>query len=380
MIFPRFSPAVTALQYSLLTLFTLQAVLVTAPFTTRWWWTIVLVLIIGLQFRVWPVRKAYVYPYLIVMGALITGLTLLSQEFMYLVFNFSVTAVLLLKPRSAFLMTGAVCLVLDGILGARYGLNEVIYPGLILISGSFAFGYAYHMGEQADHEREKTQKLLDELRDAHTRLEEYAGQAQELAAIEERNRLARELHDSVKQQAFAASGQLGAGRALLREDPAAAQDHLLKAEALMDEIRRELGQLIYALRPMPMQGKGLAEALREWGDGWSQQSGIALQLTVRGERELAAETDKALLRIAQEALYNVARHSRARNAVVALEFDQGMVCLSIRDDGQGFDPAAASSGIGLHSMRERAERLAEGSFKVESTAGAGTCISVRCSG
>lgn len=380
MVFPRYSPMVIVLQYSLLALFSIESLLLSPPFTSRWWWTAALVVILGLQYRVWPVRKGTIYPYLLVMGALTTALSLLDQEFMYLVFNFSVTAVLLLDPRPAFFITGALCLVLEAIVWHRSGLSEAIYPGLILVAGSFAFGYAYHMSEQADYERRKTQKLLDELREAHARLEQFAGQAQELAASEERNRLARELHDSVKQQAFAASGQLGAGRALLREDPDAAQDHLLKAEALLDEIRRELGQLIYALRPTPLQGKRLADALREWGDGWSQQSGIPLEVSVCGERDLAADTEKALLRVVQEALSNVARHSRARHAAVTLDFLPQEVRLSISDDGQGFDPAKAGGGIGLKTMRERAERLEGSSFSVESAPGMGTRITVRCSG
>lgn len=375
----RNSPAILFIQYSLLLLFTLQALVSLPALTIYWWLCLALALVIGVLIAYWPVRKGYVYPYLIVHAALIVVLTLLDQDFMYMAFNFSVTAALLLSLRKGFTVTGVLCLVLLGVLGFRSGIQEVFYPGMILVAGSFSFAYAYYMQEKAEAERKNAQRLLDELRVTHARLEEYAGQAQELAAVDERNRLARELHDSVKQQAFAASAQLGTARTLLSTNPAAAQDHLLKAEALMDEVRSELGQLIHALRPVALQDKGLPNALREWAAGWSQQCGILLDVQVQGERGLPLETEQALFRITQEALSNVARHSQARKAEIRLAYDRQMVQLSICDDGQGFVPETLTSGIGMQSMRERAGQLADGSIEINSVPGQGTRIVVTCS-
>ncbi len=196
--------------------------------------------------------------------------------------------------------------------------------------------------------------------------------------MEERNRLARELHDSVKQQAFAASAHLGAAKSLLESNPPAARDHLLKAEALLDEVRGELGQLIYELRPPVLQNQGLPGALREWGAGWSQQSGIPLTVHVTGEDHLPAETEQALFRIAQEALANITRHSRAASAGILLELADAQVQLTICDNGRGFDPSHPGQGFGLKSMRERAERLPGGALEIKSNPGAGSQVRVTC--
>jgi NarL family two-component system sensor histidine kinase LiaS len=376
----RYSPAIFALQYSLLALFTLQALLDPPALTPRWWLILALAIVVAAQMQVWPVRRAFVIPYLLVMAGLLITLTALDQEFMFMVFNFSVTAVMLLPLRRAFLITTAVSLVMLGILYTREGIGEVFYPGLVLITGSYAFGYAFYMRERAEEERERTQRLLDDLREAHRQLEAYTAQAQELAAVEERNRLARELHDSVKQQAFAASAQLGAARSRLEADPAAAAQHLTMAETLLDEVRRELNQLIYELRPVETQGRGLSVTLREWCEGWSRKSGIPLETHIEGEICLSPEGEHAMLRIAQEALANTARHSAAAHVSVRLEGRPAGARLSVCDDGRGFDPALHPSGIGLRSMRERAERLPGGALEVVSAPGEGTRVTVTCAG
>jgi signal transduction histidine kinase len=378
MVRQRASIWVNLLQYSMLLLFGAQALIDAQLFSARWWAILTLVVLLAALNQFWPKRRGYNYAYLLAMGGLIFALTLLDSNFMYMVYQFSVIAVLLLPVRTAFLVIGGLCLALVGILISQYGLEDVLFSGLILISGSYAFGYAFHMQERAEEQREKAQQLLDELRAAHERLEAYARQAQELAAVEERNRLGRELHDSVKQQAFAVSGQLGAARALLNTSPEDAQVHLLKAEALMDEVRLELGQIIQALRPAVLQGHGLEDALRSWGAGWSEQSGITLKIRADGLGGLPPEIEQALLRVAQEALSNTARHSRASHADVLLWRENNHVRLIIQDDGEGFDPVYPPPGVGLTSMRERAEQLPDGSFTIESSPGMGTRITACC--
>src|SRR5690606_545299 len=121
---------------------------------------------------------------------------------------------------------------------------------------------------------------------------------------EERNRLARDLHDSAKQRAFALSAQLDAVRSLLPRDPAAAEVHLQRAEQVADNLRQELANLIEQLRPPEMEQGGLPAALRRYGAEWSLQSSVALEVQVSGERPLPPEVEQALFRIAQEALAN----------------------------------------------------------------------------
>jgi NarL family two-component system sensor histidine kinase LiaS len=181
---------------------------------------------------------------------------------------------------------------------------------------------------------------------------------QQLAVMEERNRLARDLHDSVKQQVFATAMQVAAARALVRQDPAAAEGRLAEVERLVGEAQRELTALIGELRPAALANKGLAPALREYCDAWSRRTGIAAEVRVQGEQPASLEVEQALFRVAQEALANVARHSGATSAEVRLSWEPQALLLTITDNGSGFDAvAAAGKGVGLQSMRERVEAI-----------------------
>jgi NarL family two-component system sensor histidine kinase LiaS len=196
---------------------------------------------------------------------------------------------------------------------------------------------------------------------------------QELAMLEERNRLARDLHDSVKQQVFATAMQLAAARSLLERDPEAARQSLAEAERLTRQSQQELTGLIQELRPAALEGRGLAEALREFVPQWAQRTGIEATVRVQGERALPLTVEQALFRVAQEALANVARHSQAETVDVHLAWAEDVVSLIVSDDGRGFDRAARTSGVGLRSMAERMERLG-GTLQVESERGAGTRV------
>lgn len=202
---------------------------------------------------------------------------------------------------------------------------------------------------------------------------------QDVAMLEERNRIARELHDSAKQQAFAAAGQIGAARALLEANPEAAAQHLAEAEALTDALRVELTSLIHELRPVALGKRGLATAVREYAGDWARQNQVEIAVRVQGERALPVETEQALFRILQEALANAARHSRARQVEVRLLYDDAGVSLTVLDDGRGFDPESMRRGLGLRSMQERAAALG-GKLDVQSTPGGGTRVTVRCPG
>ncbi len=196
---------------------------------------------------------------------------------------------------------------------------------------------------------------------------------QELAALEERNRLARELHDAVKQQIFAAGMQIAAARQHLAQQPRQAQAALEQAEDLIQQAQQELTALIRELRPAALAGRGLVPALREYLAQWEAQTGITADLQVQGQRPLPLEVEQALFRVAQEALSNAARHSGARKVVVRLTWTPAAVTLEVRDDGQGFDPTRARQGLGLHSMAERVQALG-GTLQVDSAPGAGTRV------
>ena len=195
---------------------------------------------------------------------------------------------------------------------------------------------------------------------------------QGLAALEERNRLARDLHDSVKQQVFATAMQVGAAKALIDRDPAEAKTHLAEAEQLVRQSQQELTALIQELRPAALEGKGLTRALNDYATDWSRRSNIAVELRVSGERPLPLPIEQTLFRVAQEALANIARHSQAATAEVYLVWQEKQVTLIIADNGLGFTTRLKNGkGIGLQSMRERIEVLG-GQLTVKSRLGRGT--------
>jgi NarL family two-component system sensor histidine kinase LiaS len=228
-------------------------------------------------------------------------------------------------------------------------------------------------------------RAQDEVGQLGRRLDRMASQLrdllmarQELATLEERNRLARDLHDSVKQQVFAASMEISTARALLdRGGPAAAAEPLAEAERLAHQAQRELTALIRQLRPAALQDRTLDAALAEYAAAWSRRTGIAVEATLAPAHRLAAPVQEALFRVAQEALANVARHSGATSATVRLTVEEGTATLVVADDGRGLDAADRGRGVGLESMLERVEAVG-GTFRVEGSAGAGTTVWARC--
>ncbi len=196
---------------------------------------------------------------------------------------------------------------------------------------------------------------------------------QELTLLEERNRLARELHDTVKQETFATLMQVRAAKNLLDHDPSAARERLDEAEELIKTSQQELGHMISELRPTALEGQGLAGALSDYLATWSQHSRIPAEIQVQNEQRLPLEVEQTLFRVAQEALSNVARHSRASAATVRLAFAPEQVTLSVADNGVGFDPSVAGSGFGLQSMRDRLAAV-QGSLVVQAAPDGGVIL------
>ncbi len=196
----------------------------------------------------------------------------------------------------------------------------------------------------------------------------------ELVRLEERNKLARDLHDTVKQQTYAARMQLSAAKNLLHTDAAAAEEHLDAALQLNKDTQQEVKLIIDELRPPALDGKGLAQALTEYAARWQEQSGIEARVSVVGERNLPLDVEQALYRVVQETLANAARHSEATLVKINLTMDEAKVELAVLDNGIGFDPATvSSSSFGLSGMRQRLASV-HGTLLVESILSVGTKI------
>jgi signal transduction histidine kinase len=330
-----------------------------------------LVYLLGGRAATGPVVVAAYFAVQTTIALALIGLSRGSDTNNFLLFILAMQAMLTLPTRAGgavvaafYALSGALVLLLRG----PAGQVTVIFNAVVFLFTA-AFGYTLRQTERA---RQENERLLEELRASQR-------QVQELAVVEERNRLARDLHDSAKQRAFALSAQLDAVNSLMRRDPAAADVHLQRAIQVADHLRQELANLILQLRPPEMDQGGLAAALRRYAAEWSQQCNVAVDVQVTGERPLPAEVEQTLFRIAQEALANVARHSQAGSAQVLLDYAGERVSLTIGDTGCGFDPAQARSGVGTRSMRERVALLPNGRFRLESRLGQGTQVTAECS-
>ena len=196
----------------------------------------------------------------------------------------------------------------------------------------------------------------------------------ELARVEERNRLARDLHDTVKQQTYAARMQLSAARNMLESDAPGAAKHLESALQLNRETQQELRLIIEELRPAGLEGKGLAEAVKEYASRWQQHTGIRVETLIQGERALPLDIEQALYRVLQEALSNVSRHAEAETVTITLRMAPDLLTLTVADTGRGFKPdAIAANSLGLTSMKQRME-LVGGRLQVESKLATGTSV------
>jgi NarL family two-component system sensor histidine kinase LiaS len=229
------------------------------------------------------------------------------------------------------------------------------------------------------------ERSKDELGQLAQRLNLMAEQLQnllhtrrELAVMEERNRLARDLHDGVKQQVFAAAMQLGAAREMIGQDASAALNHLDQAEQLTRHAQGELTAIIRELHPTTLESKGLSAAIQELVDDWSRLNKIGIDASISDPGRLSKELEQSLFRFTQEALSNIAKHSQATQVGIELDFSRDDVSVIISDNGKGFDlHAVEGKGIGLRSMRERIESLG-GTFEVESTPENGTRLIAHC--
>jgi signal transduction histidine kinase len=202
--------------------------------------------------------------------------------------------------------------------------------------------------------------------------------SRELSTIEERKRLARELHDSVTQTLFSIGLTAEAATELLDSEPGRAREQLGRLQDLTRTAMQEMRSLIFELRPAELETEGLAAALRKHVEVLQRLHDEEIELTVDGDKRLPADVERALLRIAQEALGNALRHADAHHVRLALDARDSRVTLRVDDDGGGFDPeeaATRSRRLGLTSMRERAEVLG-GTLAIDSAPGRGTTVEV----
>ena len=224
-------------------------------------------------------------------------------------------------------------------------------------------------------------------------MEENAGlhaqlltQAREAGVLDERQRMAREIHDTLAQGLTGIVTQLEATERAGHR-PEQWRRHLDQARALARDSLSEARRSVQALRPEPLEDARLPDAIAHMAERWSRASGVVASVETTGEpRPLLAELEMTLFRVAQEALANVAKHAGASKVGLTLSYMDDTVLLDVRDDGAGFAaaPGAADGrrgqsqgqGFGLAAMRQRLQRVA-GSLEIESAPGEGTAVNAR---
>jgi len=202
-------------------------------------------------------------------------------------------------------------------------------------------------------------------------------QAQRAATLEERQRLSRELHDSVSQALYGIVLGARTAATLLERDPQAAASPMQYVLSLAETALAEMRALIFELRPDFLEAEGLIAALSRHLDLISARHGLTMNVVLGEEPVLPLNVKEALYRIAQEAVNNIAKHAHAQHVTVRMRSQSDGITLDVSDDGRGFDTSALSPGhMGLRSMQERVER-ARGRFHIESAIGRGTRIVVQ---
>lgn len=287
-----------------------------------------------------------------------------SDAFNFLFYTLTIHAAVTLSLRPAIIWTG----IYFGIAGVVVLADRGPAGWFAILFYLAVFIVCIIMGrtvQQTELTSERNKRLVEELQETQQKL-------QELAVVEERNRLARDLHDSVKQQVFAISMQLSAARTALSETDKA-YSSVTEAERLAQQAGAELTTLINALRPPELVNKPLSIALREHVEAWSRQNDIASEADIDPTVSVNQQTEQALFRVAQEALANVARHSRAGRVTVTLKSENGNVVLMIEDNGIGYDARRTAKGIGLDSMKERLAGV-HGELEVSSSKSQGTRV------
>jgi signal transduction histidine kinase len=274
-----------------------------------------------------------------------------------------------------------------------YGILE--YVAVLVANILPMSGYAWYAWRGARQNDVRDQALAD-VSEANRRLEatlaenaalhqRLLDQAREAGVRDERQRMAREIHDTLAQGLTGIITQLQAAE---DADRATWRRHVEAATQLARESLQEARRSVHALRPESLDSEGLAaerlsEAVAGVARRWSKLQEVEAEFTTTGTaRPLPADAEVALLRTAQEALANVAKHANASRVGVTLSYLEHEVALDVRDDGQGFgqrstgSPPASAGGFGLMGMRERIEALS-GDLQIESEPGAGTAISAR---
>ncbi|HYY77455.1 MAG TPA: sensor histidine kinase [Gaiellaceae bacterium] len=318
-------------------------------------------------------------PSLVAAAALWVPLLLLHWLFQLLMFSAYYLAcsapVPLRRAISAIAVVSAIVVATESVREGGLDSLQVVFYGAVTLALGLFLAMMHAISEQS----EERKRLIADLEATR---EELAESERRAGALGERQRLAREIHDTLAQGFASIVTLCEAARAEFSSRPDVVMQRLEEAGRTARESLAEARRVVWALRPEALEERTLADALAELAAAFCSETGVDAESIVSGEaRDLGPEIDATLLRVAQEALANARKHARATRVTLTLTYLDDAVLLDVRDDGVGFELESGATrrngwhrgGFGLTGMRERLEQLG-GTLTIESAAGAGATI------
>lgn len=352
---------------------------------SRWWvvgLTIALFLLnLGLHLYQLANYPKIMRGYLVIGTTLIISLLWLNPGLNFYVILFYVLgteALMSFDRREGYSWLGLFTLLTVVLLFAFLDPLEASITIPIYLGGYFFFVVFANATQQANEARLESQRLLEELQATHRKLQEYAAQAEQLAVAEERNRLSREMHDTIGHRLTVASVQLEGVQKLIAKDPTKAEK---MAETVREQVRealRELRQTVATLREPLESDLPLETSLKKLARGFEEATGITIHLMLPDSfPEMSAAHRLAIYRTAQEALTNAQKHADAQQIWLQIARQEDILTLRVSDNGKGVQAQEESSGFGLRGIQERAAQLG-GELRLEERKGGGTqiCLSL----
>lgn len=274
----------------------------------------------------------------------------------------------------SLLTFGIDLLLLQNLADAEGIMNTLAFTALVLRTGTFVL-----VGLVVTRQMNLQRLQKQELADANAKISRYANMVESLTISRERNRMARELHDTLAHTLSAASVQLEAVNSLWHDDPAKAHEVLQRSLSITRAGLKDTRRALQALRASPLEDLGLLLALRELAAVSEDRCGAAFTLVLPDKLdELPPEVEQVVYRVAQEALENIVRHAQAQHVRLTVSALADTLCLEIVDDGIGLDLAGidAEGHFGIRGMRERVDML-NGSLDIESEPGRGARVMMK---
>ena len=358
-------------------------------------WSIALLLgyliLLFSEYFIFRRNRNLTYIYLLVQTIIICTISLISPNVDYWTALFLPLVVQVMHnfpQRTGFLITGIFTVIMAILMllgpGPEAGLPLIFLNGLayFLFAAFIAINReAEAARREAEMARDESEKQQDDLQSAYRQLQSYTAQAEELAVLQERNRLARELHDSVTQSLYSLTLFSHAARRMAEDvgnDRLERQIGQIGGTAV--KALKEMRLLVYELRPPELKKEGLIRALRQRLEAVEGRSGVEARLVVDELGRLPPSVEQEIYRITNEALNNALKHAAAKSVTVYLRQLDDRVELEVVDDGIGFEFEVARDhgGMGLESIRQRAKQM-NGEVTIRSAPGKGTSVKVAIS-